>query len=60
MNSMKDMDDRLNTLRVLSLIGISVLALYGHIYYAPFSAKWDWLPLSWYSAPWRYGYYQFL
>ena len=40
MNSMKDMDYRLNTLRVLYLIGISVLALYGHIYYAPFSAKW--------------------
>ena len=40
MNSMKDMDYRLNTLRVLYLIVISVLALYGHIYYAPFSAKW--------------------
>ena len=40
MNSMKDMDYRLNTLRVLYLIVISVLALYGHIYYTPFSAKW--------------------
>ena len=40
MNSMKDMDYRLNTLRVCYLIVISVLALYGHIYYTPFSAKW--------------------
>lgn len=40
MNSMKDMDYRLNTLRVCYLIFISVLALYGHIYYTPFSAKW--------------------
>ena len=40
MNSMKDMDYRLNTLRVLYLIVISVLALYGHIYYTPLSAKW--------------------
>ena len=40
MDSMKDMDYRLNTLRVCYLIVISVLALYGHIYYTPFSAKW--------------------
>ena len=40
MNSMKDMDYRLNTLRVCYLIFISVLALYGHIRLTPFSAKW--------------------
>lgn len=37
---MKDMDYRLNTLRVYYLIFISVLALYGHIRFTPFSAKW--------------------
>lgn len=31
MNSMKDMDYRLNTLRVCYLIVISVLALYGQV-----------------------------
>lgn len=34
------MDYKLNTLRVLYLIVISVLALYGHIRFVPFSAKW--------------------
>ena len=40
MNSMKDMDYKLNTLRICYLIFISVLALYGHIRFTPFSAKW--------------------
>lgn len=40
MNSMKDMDYRLNTQRVLYLMFITVLALYGHIRFTPFSAKW--------------------
>ena len=40
MNSMKDMDYKLNTQRVLYLMFITVLALYGHIRFTPFSAKW--------------------
>lgn len=37
---MRDMDYRLNTQRVLYLMFITVLALYGHIRFTPFSAKW--------------------
>ena len=39
MNSMKDIDYGLKILRICYLI-VLVLALYGHIYYTPFSAEW--------------------